>query len=149
MIGVAMEAYKDYVYPSGTNVIRDTKIFERELPDWKKSDRSQVLEDRILLVGMKDYGKWAKHLYTYTWAEADVVKQRELLEKPHLTRRELIRWKFKCRVRSPKLIAYFDARRGSAGERIYTFFAYDLLDYGVRHFVRRLVNKIFENKKST
>lgn len=77
LIGAAMEAYKDYIYPSGTNVIRDTKIFERELPDWEKSDRSQVLEDRILLVGMKDYGEWAKHLYTYTWAEVDVVKQRE------------------------------------------------------------------------
>lgn len=150
VIGAAMNAYNDYIYPSGTNVIRDTKIFERELHGWKKSDKSQVLNGNILLVGMNDYGKWARHLYTFTWAEADAVKQREreLLEKPHLTRRELIRWKLKCRVRSPKLIAYFDAHKGSSGERLYTFLAYDLLDYGVIHFVQRFVNKIFGNKKS-
>jgi hypothetical protein len=149
VIGAAMMAYNDYVYPSGTNVIRDTKIFERELPEWKKSDKSQVLNDNILLVGMSDYGKWARHLYTFTWAEADVVKEREkkLLEKASLTRYETFCWKFKCLVRSPKLIAYFDKRRGTTAERIYTFLAYDLLDYGVIHFMkkfaRKILNKVF------
>ena len=144
LIGAAMEAYRDYDYPSGTNVIRDTKIFERELPDWKKSDRSQVLQGQILLVGMKDYGKWAKHLYTYTWAEADTAMQRErkLLGKTTLTGRELIRWKFKCFVRNPRLITYFDGHIGSIGERIYTFMAYDLLDNGALYFAKRLFHKI-------
>ena len=135
-----MEAYTDQLLQNETKVIADTKIFERELPDRNKSDRSQVLQGQILLVGMKDYGKWVKHLYTYTWAEADTAMQRErkLLGKTTLTGRELIRWKFKCFVRNPKLITYFDGHRGSIGDRIYTFMAYDLLDNGALYFAKRL-----------
>ncbi len=150
LIGAAMNAYKNYLYPSGTNVIRDTKIFEKELPKWKKSNRSQVLANNVLLIGMSDYCKWAKHLYTYTWADEDTVKQREkeLKEKTALTKRELIRWKTKCFFRNPKLIAYFDARKGSKSNRIYTFLAYDLLDYGAWHFIKRLFYKVIGKKSS-
>ena len=77
VIGAVMEAYKEYVYPSGTNVVRDTAVFEKALPNWEKSNKSQVINRNIYIVGMSDYGKYAKHLYTYTWAEKDEVLKRE------------------------------------------------------------------------
>lgn len=49
LIGEVMRAYEGYEYPSGTNVIRDTRVFEKELADWKKSDKSQVLNSNILV----------------------------------------------------------------------------------------------------
>lgn len=144
LIGAAMDGYKNYTYPSGTNVIRDTKVFEHELPNWKKSDISQVLDGQIFLIGLNDYSKWAKHLYTYTWSDESTVRQRErkIMDSPTLTRSELIRWKFKCFVRSPSLIKYFDAHKGKWYERIYTFIAYDLLDYGLTYYIRRLFRKL-------
>ncbi len=145
LIGAAFEAYKSYSYPSGTNVIRDTKIFERELPEWKKSDRSQVLRDNILLIGYKDYGKWAKHLYTYTWADVDTMKQREK-ELIEAKKTNLISWKVKCAVRSPQIINFFDKRKGTKIEKIYTFMAYDLLDNGAIYYIKRLRDRMFKKR---
>ena len=146
LIGAAMEEYRGYSYPSGTNVIRDTKIFERELLNWRKSDKSQVLNKNILLIGMKDYGKYAQHLYTYTWAEEDKVIQREkeLQKNKSLTRKQKVIWKIKCLVRSPKLINYFDKHKGTKVEKLYTFMAYDLLDCGLIYFVKRLKAKLIQ-----
>ena len=149
LIKTMMEAYESYDYPSGTNVIRDTKVIERELPQWRKSDRSQVV-DNILLIGLKDYGRYATHLYTYTWADEETQKKREAdivsRKKDSFGVRAI--WKIKCIVRSPALISYFDNRRGTKVERIYTFCAYDLLDYGVLHYIKRLISKI-RNKGNT
>lgn len=149
VIGAAMAAYKNYPYPSGTNVVRDTKVFERVLPNWKKSNISQVLDGQILLIGLNDYSKWAKHLYTYTWADENTVRQREkkLIEAPTLTRLELIRWKFKCLVRNPALVRYFDGHRGTWYERMYTFMAYDLLDCGLIYFIGRLFSKLWRKNR--
>lgn len=144
LIGAVMDAYKEYVYPSGTNVVRDTIVFERELSDWKKSDKSQIFNENVLLVGMNDYGRFAKHLYTYTWADEETVIQREkeLKEKDSLTQREKTFWKIKCLVRSPGLINYFDKHKGSRLEKCYTFLAYDFLDYGLIYFIKRFVCKV-------
>lgn len=152
LIQAMMNAYKNYEYPSGTNVIRDTKIMERELPQWKKSDKSQIVSSGggILIIGLKDYGKYATHLYTYTWADEEAQRKREaeiINKKKNRIGIRLV-WKIKCAVRSPKIIAYFDNKRGSKSERIYTFLAYDFLDYGLIYFVKRLAHKVIRKKCS-
>ena len=46
-------------------------------------------------------------------------------------------------------ISYFDKKSGGKLEKIYTFFAYDFLDYGPVHFLKRLlikIRKIIRNK---
>lgn len=144
LIGKIMDAYKEYEYPSGTNVTRDTKVLENALPMWKKSNLSQVIDD-IMIIGMRDYGSFAQHLYTYTWSDdKDAVadRERQLLADKKLSVKKRLAWKIKCKVRSPKLIGYFDARKGSKLEKIYTFLAYDFLDYGPWHFIKGVFNKI-------
>ncbi len=146
LIGTLCEAYSQYEYPSGTNVTRDTKIIESVIPKWNKSDCSQVLDYNTLFIGLKDYGKYAKHLYTYTWAD-DHTQQKRLEEISSNHKNKLnvkILWKVKCLLRQPKLIAYFDERRGTNIERMYTFCAYDLLDNGLWYFIKRLCLKIFK-----
>lgn len=73
-----MEAYEGYEYPSGTNVTRDTVVIEKQLSEWKKTDRTQLVNG-IMLIGLKDYGKYATHLYTYTWADDEVRKKEKLI----------------------------------------------------------------------
>lgn len=147
LIESMMNAYKDYEYPFGTNVVRDTKIVERELPQWIKSDKSQIVscgEEDILIIGLKDYGKYATHLYTYTWADKETQRKREyeIINKKKNSFGTCFMWKIKCAMRSPKLIAYFDNKRGSKAERIYTFLAYDFLDYGLIYYIKRLAHKV-------
>lgn len=109
----------------------------------EKTDRSQVI-DKTLLIGLKDYGRYATHLYTYTWADEDTQKQREIeiINGKKDSFAVQVIWKIKCAVRNPSLIEYFDKRRGSKLEKIYTLIAYDLLDYGVWHFIKRFISKI-------
>lgn len=145
LIKEIMLAYSDYEYPSGTNVTRDTTIIERELPEWKKSNRSQVLRDSILLMGMDDYGKYARHLYTCTWGEPEKAAEREkeLLQGKPTSKKMRFVWKIKCAARNPKLIAFFDKRKGTKIERIYTFLAYDFLDLGPNYWLKRLLKRYF------
>lgn len=144
LIKAVKDAYETYQYPEGTNVIRDSKIIETQLVSWKKSNRNQVIGD-VLIIGLKDYGKYARHLYTYTWADEQTQKKRreELGSGRDATKRTKLLWKIKCLARSPEIIAYFDKKRGSRIEKIYTFFAYDFLDCGPVYFLKRLVRKIF------
>lgn len=143
LIKAIMDAYEEYVYPSGTNVIRDTVVVEKELMHWKKSDRSQIVQD-VLLIGLKDYRKYATHLYTYTWADEDTKAKREMeiLSNKKSTVISKIIWKLKTMLRSPRYISFFDKRKGTMIEKIYTFIAYDLLDYGMFYFVKRLIKKV-------
>lgn len=143
LIKEIMEAYEGYEYPSGTNVIRDTVVIEKQLPEWKKSDRNQLVNG-IMLIGLKDYGKYATHLYTYTWAdeEVQIKRQADILSDRKNSIRTKIVWKIKTILRNPRFISFFDGLRGTKIEKIYTFIAYDLLDYGALHFIRRFFNKI-------
>lgn len=143
LIKVIADAYEGYEYPSGTNVLRDTKIFEENVQGWKKSDRNQII-DGILLIGLRDCSKYAVHLYTYTWAEEDIKKKRikEILSNKKDSFSQRVIWKIKTVFRSPKLIAYFDKRKGTRLEKAYTFFAYDFLDYGLLHYLKRFIYKL-------
>lgn len=44
----------------------------------EKTDRTQLVNG-IMLIGLKDYGKYATHLYTYTWADDEVRKKEKLI----------------------------------------------------------------------
>ena len=135
--------YEGYEYPSGTNVTRDTVVIEKQLSEWKKTDRTQLVNG-IMLIGLKDYGKYATHLYTYTWADDEVRKKREadiMADKKKSSRTKVI-WKIKTILRNPRFISFFDGVRGTKIDKVYTFIAYDLLDYGLLYFVQRLLRKI-------
>ena len=147
IIKALLDPYSTYEYPSGTNVIRDTAILEKALPDWKKSNVSTTIGN-VHIIGLNDYGRYAKHLYTYSWSEPSVFDARcqnieaNLHKKSTLKTRIL--WKIKCFFRGPRFIKFFDKRRGRASERIYTFFAYDFLDMGPWYFIKKAFKRIFK-----
>lgn len=147
LIKEIMDPYNHYDYPGGTNVTRDTKVLEKELKEWKKSDRNQVInygKESVLIIGLNDYGNYAKHLYTYTWADEETQKKRiaDIKNESKKSFKSRFIWKIKLKMRNPKIISYFDKKRGTKLEKIYTFFAYDFLDYGPVHFLKRLLIKI-------
>ena len=144
IIAKLMNAYSNYEYPSGKNVSRNTKVLENLLPNWRKSDTNQIF-DRILIIGLKDYEKWAKHLYMYTWADSKTHQKRieEITNQDKLKFKNRAVWKIKCIARTPKLISYMDRNKGKRIEKIYTFLAYDFLDNGAMYFLKRMLKQIF------
>lgn len=135
LIKAIMEEYLTYEFSFATCVLLNTKVIERELHNWVKSDKSQLVSD-VYIVGIKDYGKYAKHIYTYTWRDTptDINTTNKKSNK--------FKWKIKCLVRNPKYINFFDKKKGSKFERIYTFIAYDFLDYGFLHYVKLIYKKL-------
>lgn len=145
VIGEMMRSYNSYTFPEGTNVSRDTAILERVLPEWEKSQHSTVVGKNTLIVGCADYGHYASHLYAYSWSD-DESKIRTTITQEPLTKREQRKrnrkWRLMLTIRHPKILAFMDRRKGSLLERIYTFLAYDLLSFGIGHFIKRLFLKI-------
>ena len=145
IVGALMDAYKDYIYPNGTNVQRDTLILEKILPNWVKSNENQVIDD-VLIVGMNGYGRYAQHLYACSWVD-DISKQKFEVPKP------LTKWQqFKCdfkwnlhqKLRNPKVLAWMEKRRGTLIEKIYTTIFFGMLDTGIWHYIKLLFKKIFK-----
>ena len=68
--------------------------------------------------------------------EADIMA-----DKKKSSRTKVI-WKIKTILRNPRFISFFDGVRGTKIDKVYTFIAYDLLDYGLLYFVQRLLRKI-------
>ncbi len=66
LIYTIMSAYDTFEYPSGTNILRETPIIEKALPNWKRSNFS-VAVDNTFIIGCYDYSHYADHLYTGSW----------------------------------------------------------------------------------
>ncbi len=140
VIGSLAINYEKRRFQGIANTFLDKKILEKELTGWYKSNRSQVLNGNIYIIGMNDYGKYARHISTLSWQEYAGGKTTEYIPLTWYKQRI---WELKCLVRHPALINFFDKRQGCFAEKAYTFFAYDFLDYGVLYWLKRLVNKIF------
>lgn len=144
-----MDAYMNYTYPCGTNLDRDTPIFECMMPNWEKSSKSQVVDD-ILIVGCRDYGKYATHMGAASWVD-DATKRRTTLPKEQKTAfqkwKETIAWEWGLIVHHPKILKYMDRRRGSFIEKTYNFLTYDLSYHGFWYFFKRLIRRLFARKK--
>lgn len=147
IVKALLDPYSTYEYPSGTNVIRDTAILEKALPDWKKSNISTTIGN-VHIIGLNDYGSYAKHLYTYSWSEPEDFQARCQTIEVNLNKKSTLKtrilWKIKCFFRGPRFIEFFDKRRGKLSEKVYTFMAYDLLDIGPWYFIKKFFKRIFK-----
>lgn len=142
-----MDAYKDYTYPCGTNLDRDTPLFEQLMPGWEKSPNTQIA-DGVLIVGCNDFGRYATHLGAASWVDDESQRKTTLpKEKSKFQqKKENIAWKIGLLIHHPKIIKFMDKRRGSFLEKSYNFLTYDLPYHGVWYFFRRLMRKIFHRK---
>lgn len=110
----------------------DTPII-REYLNIKQSRDSQLIDD-VYLIGMNDYGKYAKHHYTGTWGNKRLPKQ------------PLWFWKFKWKLRNPRFINWLERNGETKISKLFIFCVYDLLDNGPIYFVKRLVKRVFSKK---
>lgn len=68
--------FKDSV----TCVNLNTSVIERELTDFKRDGKFKDI-DGIVFLGLKDYGKYATHHYTYSWgSEEERNRAKKIME---------------------------------------------------------------------
>lgn len=119
----------DYIICNTLN----TNVIEKVVPSFKRDGTSKVI-DNIRFIGMWDYGKYAKHYESNSWADPEELERR-------IKRRGKC-WKLKCFLRNAKLINYLESSGKKRLVKIYLFFAYDFLDYGPIYFLERFIKKI-------
>ena len=150
LIQIMMEVYEKSTFSGVANTAMDAKAIEQYLCGWEKKETSQTVND-VYIIGLKDYSRFARHLATISWQnnEAQLLRKKEIADilanrsSLYIKRKKLV-YQIKRRLHSPKVSAYFEMRKGTRLERIYTFLTYDFLDYGPLYFVKRLLKKLFK-----
>ena len=105
------------------------------LEDFHDENRTQLIGNYAFL-STYDYARFALHHYTATWrSEEDLYADR--FRKKHWPFR-----KYYGFLRSPKIFAFFHRHRLRKAERLYSFFVYDFLIYGLRYYAYKLLRKV-------
>ncbi len=149
LIKSVMQAYHTRSFPADFCTKLDTPVFEREMPELKKSYENQIINN-VLILGKRGYPKYARHFQTNTGQFFCEEQIREHATKITAwmngerkdTISEKFRWKCRDIVRSPELVNYIEKNRGKKRSWILTFLFYDLWDCGPWYFIKRVYKKI-------
>lgn len=110
----------------------DTPIIREHL-HYPLKRETQVI-DGVCLIGMLNYGSYAKHYETNSWkTESEYVFAKSRVGKL---------WKLKVLLRNPYLIDWLEKNGQTKLSKIYVFCVYDLLDCGLLYFIKRFFIKI-------
>ena len=110
----------------------DTPVIRNYL-NMKLSYESQCINN-VFIIGMYEYARFGKHLYTGSWGDD---KDKEPMKK-----QSQWFWKFKYKMRNPKVLNYLERNGETWLSKLYVFCVYDLLDCGPWYYIKRLFIKI-------
>lgn len=116
-----------------TCLMIDTPIIKESL-GYARSRQSQVI-DNTLIVGMDEYGAYAKHWYESSWLE----DSNRLLQ---IKRRKISLWRIKRFLRNPTVMNYLERDGETKLSKLYIFLVYDFLDNGPGYYIKRLAKKV-------
>ena len=112
----------------------ETPIIKNFL-NYKLSRNSQIIQN-VLIIGMDNYGAYAKHWESNSWMDNDTkVILAHRRQKSRL-------WKIKRFLRNPSVMSYLERNGETKVSNIYIFLVYDFLDNGPRYYIKRLAKKV-------
>lgn len=110
----------------------DTPVIRKYL-NMPQSRTSQCINN-VLIIGVEDYEKYAKHMYVGSWKDEETRK---------LTERAANRFpKLKYKLRDPKIFNRLEKNGETWFSKLYVFCVYDLLDNGLWYFIKLFFKKI-------
>lgn len=116
-----------------TNINTDTLLCS--VPGFAAENRTQII-DHYAFFSTYDYARYAFHHAAATWRnEEDMYAERFKKKRWPLHRFHRI-------LRSPKIFAFFRKYRLNKLEKIYAFFVYDFISYGVMYYTYKLFKKV-------
>lgn len=111
----------------------NTETLKNCYPQFIRNGQSQYL-DGIRILSGKEYGKYAIHHGTCTWAT----------ETTEIIKREYRQSKIKALLRDYRCFDWIEKHFGKKALNIYTLFVYDLWEFGVSFYLRKIYKKIFK-----
>lgn len=104
--------------------------------DFIRNGSTQLI-DGIKIISTTDYNKIAKHHYSATWVDdGDDYDKDNATFKPT---------KWKNFIIKPSHFDFVEKHFGKKAVKLYTFLCYDLCEFGIMHFIRKVFRKILKN----
>lgn len=111
----------------------NTEELLRIYPTIKRDGTSQTVED-VALLSCGTYAKYAIHHGAASWGDDPKIE----IHPP----KQYNNTPLKRALKNPKCFTFVERYLGKRALNVYTFVAYDLVEYGPMHFIRRLVRKL-------
>lgn len=91
--------------------------------------------DNMCFLSLGEYGDYMKHYGTASWTDHPNFDESKISHKYKNT-------KIKRFLKQPQRFNYIEKHFGDKAVKIYTFIVYDLLEFGVWFYIKKLVNRI-------
>ena len=119
-----IENGREKIYPCPKN---NTESFCDYCKEFRRNGETQVIGNSKV-ISLPEYSKIAKHHFTGTWGDD---KEPRKSHGYHDTRGKRF-------IRKPSHFIFVEKHFGKKAIDIYTFYCYDLQEYGVKHFLKRM-----------
>ncbi len=104
-------------------------------PQFKRNNRTQTLKDNVTIYSTFDYGKYMVHHCTGLWHD----DSHRTAFKSNTKTRIFKPGKVKAFLRKPEIFDWIEKCLGKKSCRIYTFFVYDVMEYGIIHYLKKIM----------
>lgn len=135
-----LDAYKDIVFDeskllliSSPNII--TSVIKSHISTFCAYGQTQCINNQLFLDGDEYWGR-AKHYGDFSW------KSKETKEILKFTKKKHGSWKIKKIFRNPQIFRFLDECHLHMVSKMYTFIAYDFIDYGPVYWIVKIWHKI-------
>ena len=140
-----LDDYNNRQYDMTSCVILNTKIIREYLPEIQYFDKTQTVNN-IKFLGFKDYGIYARHIYTSTYLDEKQKKEKEKKRKQPKWYR-VLKWKIFCKMQHPKLMKYAETHNNVLS-KFYMFFVFDAWYGGFRRWFELIGGKLNRKKRA-
>ena len=144
LIKAILDDYNNRQYDMTSCVILNTKIIREQLPQIAYFDKTQVV-DGIKFLGFKDYGIYARHIYTSTYLDEKQKKEKEKKRRQPKWYR-VLKWKIFCKMQHPKLMKYAETHNNFLS-KFYMFFVFDAWYGGFKRWFQLIGGKLRRKKQ--
>ena len=142
LIKEMLDDYQSYHFSAGmikqllcTDI--NTKTAQSFFPGFSEQNVSQYF-DNYAFLSHYDYAKYACHHYTATW-RSDEDFYAEKFKKTKWPLRKYHKY-----LRSPNIFALFRKLGLRKIEKLYSFFVFDFITYGLKYYAYKLYRKIYK-----
>lgn len=111
----------------------NTEELVRDYPTIRRDGTTQTVED-VLLLSCGEYAKRAIHHGAASWGDnpkTEIQPLKQYNDTP-----------IKRAMKNPKCFAFVERYLGKRMLKVYSFIAYDLVEYGPLHFIKRFFRKL-------
>lgn len=118
--------------------VRNTEVIKQVIPEFRANNKTQYING-IQFASFDEYCSIAHHYGEFSWRTEEQSNALKYSKKNHKA------WKLRRILRKPTIFDFFEKYRLKRIGKLYSFFVYDLIDYGIIYWIMKIYRKIRNN----